>query len=432
MLEIIAWSADPAVQKRLLARAPLSCDAALAPKMRAVLDTVKTRGDEAVAAYSEQFDNIKLASFKVSETELDAAVASLSPDLREAILLAKANIEAFHKAERPASVRLETMPGVLCELQWRAIERVGLYVPGGTAPLFSTVLMLAVPALIAGCQKIVLCAPPQKDGRVNAATLAAARLCGLSDVFAIGGGQAIAAMAYGTAQVPKVDKIFGPGNIFVTMAKQLVSQDPDGAAIDMPAGPSEVMVAADAGANPAWVAADLLAQAEHDRASQVLLVTTDRALAEKVQKEIEVQTALLSRRAIVEQSLAQSRILLAASSEEALEIVNLYAPEHLIVQDAALEAQKDKIRNVGSVFLGAYAPETGGDYATGTNHVLPTYGSARAFGGLSLYSFLRTMTLQTLTKEGLAGLASTLVQMAVAEGLDAHAQAVRLRMKEGQ
>jgi len=431
MIQIEQASTDQAVQKRQLARAGVSRDPALSVKMQAVINDIKTRGDEALTSYTKAFDGVELSRFRVSEAELDEAVAALDPALREALLVAKANITAFHAAQRPTNVRLETQPGVMCELQWRAIEKVGLYVPGGTAPLFSAVFMLAIPAILAGCQRIVLCAPPQKDGRVNAATLAAARLCGLSEVFALGGGQAIAAMAYGTAQVPKVDKILGPGNAYVTSAKQLVAQDPEGAAIDMPAGPSEVMVIAGPTARADWVAADLLAQAEHDVASQAMLVTFDEAFARKVQVEVEKQTQVLPRRAIIEKALAQSRILLVTSGKEAIALANLYAPEHLIIQDPETEALSGEISTAGSVFLGAYAPETAGDYASGTNHVLPTYGAARAFGGLSLMSFLRSMTVQTLSQEGLAGLAPTLVQMAMAEGLEAHAQAVRVRMEKG-
>jgi len=431
MIQIEQASTDQAVQKRQLARAGVSRDPALSVKMQAVINDIKTRGDEALTSYTKAFDGVELSRFRVSEAELDEAVAALDPALREALLVAKANITAFHAAQRPTNVRLETQPGVMCELQWRAIEKVGLYVPGGTAPLFSAVFMLAIPAILAGCQRIVLCAPPQKDGRVNAATLAAARLCGLSEVFALGGGQAIAAMAYGTAQVPKVDKILGPGNAYVTSAKQLVAQDPEGAAIDMPAGPSEVMVIAGPTARADWVAADLLAQAEHDVASQAMLVTFDEAFARKVQVEVEKQTQVLPRRAIIEKALAQSRILLVGSRKEAIALANLYAPEHLIIQDPETESLSGEILTAGSVFLGAHAPETAGDYASGTNHVLPTYGAARAFGGLSLMSFLRSMTVQTLSQEGLAGLAPTLVQMAMAEGLEAHAQAVRVRMEKG-
>ncbi len=427
MLTIEKWNDKEAA--RLLARAPLSSDPALESKMRVVLDEVKKRGDAALADYTQKFDGVTLSRFRVSEEEMDRAVFALDPALRCALEEAKKNIEAFHEAERPQTTRIETRPGVVCELQWRAIEKVGLYVPGGTAPLFSAVLMLAIPAVLAGCEKIVLCAPPQKDGHMNAATVAAARLCGVKEVYALGGGQAIAAMAYGTAQVPKVDKIFGPGNAYVTMAKQLVAQDSGGAAIDMPAGPSEVMVIADGAARAEWVAADLLAQAEHDVSSQSMLVTTDEVFAQKVCAAALVQMEKLPRRAIIEKSLAQSRILVVSGREEAIKVANLYAPEHLIVHGAAADGIVKDIRTAGSIFVGDYSPETAGDYASGTNHVLPTYGAARAFGGLSLYSFLRSMTVQTLSREGLAGLSQTLVQMAEAEGLGAHAQAVRLRMK---
>jgi histidinol dehydrogenase len=347
--------------------------------------------------------------------------------LRKALDEAIASITAFHRAQKPQSVRLETRPGVTCEMVWRPIERVGLYVPGGTAPLFSAVLMLAIPAQIAGCKTRILCTPPSKDGSINPVILAAADLCGVTQVLPLGGAQAIAAMAFGTETVPKADKIFGPGNAYVTQAKQLVAQRPNGAAIDMPAGPSEVMVIADSKANPAWVAADLLAQAEHASDSQAVCVTNDAALAAAVQKEIAYQVPSLGRGRFITGSLGCSRVLLVKDLETAFEIANRYAPEHLILQIENAGDWTDKIMNAGSVFLGPWSPETAGDYASGTNHVLPTYGYARAHGGLSLFSFMKNMSLQTLTKEGLSSLAPALVQMAGAEGLDAHAAAVTMR-----
>ncbi len=429
MLEIKPWPKEPRAQQFVLARAGMVQDAALAQNVAAIVQSVRARGDEAVREYTAKFDKVDLGAFCVSETEAQAALEGLRPALRASLETAKRNISMFHEAQRPRPVSIETMPGVLCEMQWRAIERVGLYVPGGTAPLFSAVLMLAVPAILAGCRRIILCAPPQKDGRINAETLAAARLCGITEIFTIGGAQAVAAMAYGTQTVPKVDKILGPGNAFVTMAKQLVAQDANGAAIDMPAGPSEVMVLAVATARADWVAADLLAQAEHDTLSQAMLVTTDRLLAERVHQEVMAQMEVLSRREIVRKSLAQSRIILAKDDEEAIEIINAYAPEHLIIHGESAQRFVSRIQTAGSVFVGEFTPETAGDYASGTNHVLPTYGAARAYGGLSLYSFMRTMTVQSLSGEGLRTLGPALITMAEAEGLDAHAAAVKVRSR---
>ncbi|MDD3182462.1 MAG: histidinol dehydrogenase [Alphaproteobacteria bacterium] len=431
MMKIEKWNNDPALQKRLLARAKISQDQTISEKVAGALAQIKARGDEAVSEFTALFDRVDLQSFRVSETEMKAAAEALDDDLRAALLQASANITSFHAAQQPQPVRLETMAGVSCELQWRGIETVGLYVPGGTAPLFSTVLMLAIPAMLAGCRRIVLCAPPQKDGKVNAATLAAAWLCGVREVYSIGGAQAIGAMAYGTTQVPKVDKIFGPGNAYVTMAKQQVSQDSDGAAIDMPAGPSEVMVIADAMSNPAWVAADLLAQAEHDVLAQAILVTQDEAFAVRVRDEVQAQLASLPRRTIIESSLTNSRIILVKDKEEAIKVANAYAPEHLILHSEDAETLVPKIQNAGSVFIGSWTPETAGDYASGTNHVLPTYGAARAYSGLSLLSFMRSMTVQSLSRTGLEALAPTLICMAQTEGLAAHAAAVSIRLGKG-
>lgn len=431
MMKIEKWGTDPAQQKRLLARAEVSQDQTINEKVAGVLAQIKARGDDAVSEYTAMFDGVSLQSFRVSEEEMKAATEALGDDLRAAILQAKANITSFHAAQRPQPVRVETMVGVNCELQWRGIETVGLYVPGGTAPLFSTVLMLAIPAVLAGCARIVLCAPPQKDGKVNAATLAAAWLCGVREVYAIGGAQAIGAMAYGTTQVPKVDKIFGPGNTYVTMAKQQVSQDPGGAAIDMPAGPSEVMVIADSMSNPAWVASDLLAQAEHDVLAQAILVTENEAIAVRVRDEVQAQLISLPRRAIIESSLTSSRIILVKDKGESITVANAYAPEHLILHGEDAEATVLKIQNAGSVFVGPWTPETAGDYASGTNHVLPTYGAARAYSGLSLLSFMRSMTVQSLSQAGLEALAPTLIRMAQTEGLAAHAAAVSIRLGKG-
>lgn len=429
-MQVEKWSADPSVQKRLLARAvpPQSPD--LSRDIAALAQDVRARGDAALRDYTKRFDGVDSESFRVPESEAAAALERLSPALRAALEGAQKNIAAFHEAQKPRPIRLETAPGVRCEMQWRAIEKVGLYVPGGTAPLFSTVLMLAVPARLAGCARAVLCAPPQKDGKINDATLAAARLCGVTEIFALGGAQAVAAMAYGTQSVPKVDKIFGPGNLYVTAAKQFVSQDPEGAAIDMPAGPSEVMVLAGPGARAAWVAADLLAQAEHDALAQAILVAWDASFAEDVRAQVQRQAQNLPRKALLEKSLQNSRIILASGREEAVEIANAYAPEHLILHGAGAEEIVPRLMKAGSVFVGDYTPETAGDYASGTNHVLPTYGFARAHGGLTLLSFMRSMTVQSLTQDGLRSLGPSLIGMAEAEGLAGHAAAVTMRLSK--
>lgn len=428
-MKTIIWQNATAKQKtQALARTAQQSDAALTQSVAAILQAVKRRGDAAVREYAAKFDGATRKDFRVPVAALKAAAAALAPELRAAMKLAIANITKFHKAEFPKPVRVETMKGVSCALHWRPIGKVGLYIPAGTAPLFSALLMQAVPARIAGCKNIVLCSPPQRDGTIHPAVLAAAQLCGIADVFAVGGAQAIAAMAYGTATIPKVDKIFGPGNAYVTMAKQLVAQDADGAAIDMPAGPSEVMVIADQTARPDWVAADLLAQAEHDTASQAILVTTSAALAARVADEVKKQLALLPRRAIAAKSIASSRIIVVTDKRTALAVANSYAPEHLIIHDKDAARILPQIQNAGSVFLGAWTPETAGDYASGTNHVLPTNGYARAYSGLSVYSFMRSMTAQSLTRQGLKTMAPALMAMAKAEGLEGHAKAVALRV----
>jgi histidinol dehydrogenase len=404
-------------KKKALARPRFKDDAAVLGAVKDILQQVKTRGDEALRDYAAKFDGVVPKNLQLSSGEI--AEATITPELRAAILQAKANIEKFHQAEKPHTVKVETMPGVSCELQWRAIETVGIYIPGGTAPLLSTVLMLAIPARIAGCRRIVLCTPP-KQGKIHPAVLAAAQLCGVTEIYAVGGAQAIAAMAYGTQSIPKCDKIFGPGNAYVTMAKQLVAQDADGAAIDMPAGPSEVMVIADGAANAAWVASDLLAQA--------ILVTTDAEFARWVQEEVAKQLAALSRRAIAEQSITESRIVVVSDRAAAIEVANLYAPEHLILHNQDAAAWVPDIQHAGSIFVGATTPESAGDYASGTNHVLPTYGYARAYNGVNLLSFMKSMSVQTITREGLQELGPVIVAMAEAEGLDAHAAAVKIRL----
>ncbi|MFY9288506.1 MAG: histidinol dehydrogenase [Alphaproteobacteria bacterium] len=430
-MKILTWQKlNPADQTKALLRPATTQDADLADKVRAVLDNVKKRGDQALLDYSKKFDKVELKDFRISQQAISASLTTIDTKLRTAIEQAKSNIEKFHEAEQPKPTKVETMPGVMCELQWRAIDTVGFYIPGGTAPLFSSVLMQAIPARLAGCKRMVLCTPPQKDGTIHPAILATASLCGISEIYAVGGAQAIAAMAYGTDTIPKADKIFGPGNAYVTMAKQLVSQDPNGAAIDLPAGPSEVMVIAESTARAQWVAADLLAQAEHDASAQAILVTTDEAFAKSVQSEVEKQLILLPRQDIAAKAIAESRILVVADMPMAIEVANRYAPEHLLIHNGDAARWLPEIRNAGSVFLGALTPESAGDYASGTNHVLPTYGYARAYNGITVLSFMKSMSVQSLSQQGLEKLGPTIIAMAEAEGLSAHAQAVKVRMGE--
>ena len=393
----------------------------------AVLDDVRTRGDEAVADYEERFDHVRLQSLAVTEQEMDEAYSLVGDELKEAITLAHANIKAFHEAQRFQELHVETQPGVDCWQRSVPIERVGLYIPGGTAPLFSTVLMLATPAKIAGCRDIVLCTPPNPQGKVHPAILVAARIAGVSAIYKAGGIQAIGAMAYGTATVPKVYKIFGPGNQYVMAAKQLVAIDE--VAIDMPAGPSEVCVLADDTAQAAFVAADLLSQAEHGVDSQVLLVTTSPTLLSLVQNELQRQLALLPRQEIARKALENSNLVLVASSEEMIELANAYAPEHLIIQTKDYMQMADKVVNAGSVFLGPYACESAGDYASGTNHTLPTHGHARAYSGVNLDSYCRKITFQHITPDGIRHIGPAVASMAQAEQLEAHRQAMTIRIE---
>lgn len=396
--------------------------------VKAIIERVKTEGDRAVLDYEVQFDKVSLSSLSVSAQEMDEAEALVSDELKAAIRLSAQNIETFHAAQRFNGAKVETQPGVTCWQKAVAIEKVGLYIPGGTAPLFSTVLMLALPARIAGCREIVLCTPPARDGKVHPAVLYAARVAGVSRIFKAGGVQAIAAMAYGTESVPKVYKIFGPGNQYVTAAKQLVSLRD--VAIDMPAGPSEVEVLADESANPTFVAADLLSQAEHGVDSQALLITTSAALQQAVKAEVERQLALLPRKEIAEKSLANSKLIVVSSMDEALEMTNQYAPEHLIIETTNPEEEAARVVNAGSVFLGSYSPESAGDYASGTNHTLPTNGYAKAYSGVSLDSFIRKITFQQLTREGIQRIGPAIEIMAANEHLDAHKQAVTVRIKQ--
>ena len=394
--------------------------------VRSIIDRVKAEGDRAVLEYEEKFDKVALTALAVTEEEQAEAETLVGEELKKAIRLAKQNIETFHAAQRFEGKRVETQPGVTCWQKAVAIEKVGLYIPGGTAPLFSTVLMLAVPAKIAGCKEIVLCTPPGKDGKVHSAVLFAAKVAGVNRIFKAGGVQAIAAMAYGTESVPKVYKIFGPGNQYVTAAKQLVSLRD--VAIDMPAGPSEVEVLADETANPSFVAADLLSQAEHGVDSQAILITTSRALQQAVKEEVERQLALLPRKEIAEKSLANSKLIVVRDMDEAIELTNSYAPEHLIIETADYMSVAERVINAGSVFLGSLTPESAGDYASGTNHTLPTNGYAKAYSGVSLDSFIRKITFQEIKPEGIRTSGPVIEEMAANEHLDAHKNAVTVRL----
>jgi histidinol dehydrogenase len=394
--------------------------------VRSILNGVKQNGDAAVHKFSLQFDGVSPDGCCITEEEICESVALLTPALKAAIQQAATNIESFHRKQVTPTEIIETMPGVQCWRKSTGIEKVGLYIPGGTAPLFSTILMLGIPAVIAGCKEIILCSPPGKDGKLHPAILFAAQLVGITKVFRIGGVQAIAAMAYGTAAVPQVYKIFGPGNQYVTCAKQLVQQE--GIAIDMPAGPSEVCVLADETADPVFVAADLLSQAEHGTDSQVLLVTTDQSLMERVSAEINKQLSVLARKVIAGKALENSKAILVKDMNEGIELVNEYAAEHLIIACRNDESIAERIINAGSIFLGNYSPESAGDYASGTNHTLPTNGFAKAYSGVSVDSFVKKITYQRLTREGLQNIGNTVITMAEAEGLQAHAEAVKIRL----
>ena len=424
------WHELSASEREALLRRPaLAADARLRSQVAAIRARVRAEGDQALVQLTRELDGVQLTDLAVSRDEFDAAKASLRPSERKAIRLAAVNIARFHRAQLPRPLCVETTPGVVCEQLIRPIARVGLYVPAGSAPLPSTALMLGVPARLAGCTTRILCSPPGADGRVDAAVLFAASICGISTVLRVGGAHAIAAMAYGTETVPRVDKIFGPGNPWVTEAKEQVAADPQGAARDLPAGPSEVLVIADAEAEPAFVAADLLSQAEHGVDSQVILVTASEALLERVLAAIESQVQRLGRRDIIRRSLAHSRAVVVRDLDTAVEVSNRYAPEHLILQIERPRELLDRVVAAGSVFLGPWAPESVGDYCSGTNHVLPTYGFARAYSGLGVTDFLRTMTVQTLTPDGLRNIGPIAERLAALEGLEAHGAAVRKRLE---
>jgi len=398
----------------------------LLPMVQEVLDAIQEKGDEAVKAYTLSFDQVNLSSIQLNDDQINQMASALDSQVKKAIEVAKINIEKFHQTQLQKVEKIETMPGVWCWRKSVGIEKVGIYIPGGTAPLFSTVLMLGIPARIAGCKEIILCTPPDKDGQIHPAIAFAAQLIGIKNIYTIGGVQAIGAMAFGTESVPKVHKIFGPGNQYVTAAKQLVQQY--GTAIDMPAGPSEVCVWADDTAIPAFVAADLLSQAEHGADSQVLLVASEEKIVDQIKQSLNEQLLLLPRKEFAEKALANSKAVVIQEAELALALINEYAPEHLILSIQHAEMMAEKVWNAGSVFIGNYSPESVGDYASGTNHTLPTNGYAKAYSGVSVDSFVKKITFQQLTERGLTNIAQTVMDMAKAESLDAHAKAVQIRV----
>jgi histidinol dehydrogenase len=426
MLKLFSYP-EKATWPEILKR-PQYDSAKLESKVSAVLKDVRDNGDAALSAYTKEFDNIDLFAFEVTREEIIEAEKGLAPELKRAIAVAHTNIHSFHAAQQTPVNYIETMPGVKCWRKNVAIEKVGLYIPGGTAPLFSTVLMLAEPARIAGCKDVILCSPPGKDGKIHPAILYSAQTCGVTKIFKLGGVQAIGAMAFGTTSVPRVNKIFGPGNQFVTCAKQLVNKE--GVAIDMPAGPSEVAVFADETCDPSFVAADLLSQAEHGEDSQVILVCTTEDLIKKIEKEISSQLTNLPRKEIAQKSLTHSKAILVKTVGDGIDLLNEYAPEHLILACANAEELSEKIISAGSVFIGNYSCESAGDYASGTNHTLPTNGFAKAYSGVSLDSFVKKITFQKLSEEGIRNLGPAIELMAEAEGLNAHKNAVTIRLEK--
>lgn len=430
-VSILHWDAlNDAERGELLARPAVRDDARIRSRTASIIESVRRDGDAALSALTQELDGATLERFEVDPAAIAHAERQLSKAALAAIEMAIGNVRSFHEEQLPQPIRRETMPGVLCERISQPLDAVGLYVPAGTAPLPSAAVMLAVPAALAGCPLKVLCTPPRPDGSADPGVLVAASRAGVDRIFSVGGAQAIAAMAYGTATIPRVAKLFGPGNAWVTAAKTLVAMDPEGAAIDLPAGPSEVLVIADAAADPAYVAADLLSQAEHGEDSQVVLVTTDASLAESVLDECARQLATLPRRDIAAAALDNSRFLVVADLQTAADVSNRYAPEHLILQVDSPRDLLPRLRNAGSIFLGAWSPESVGDYISGTNHVLPTYGAARSYSGLGVEQFMRHTTVQELTRDGLRSIGSAVVALAELEGLDAHARAVELRLPE--
>ena len=428
-LAIHNWaSLDDSKQMELLQRPSASQDGSVRETAEGIVAAVRAKGDEALVELTQQLDGAAMSGFRVTGEEVDAARAQISTDELAAIDLAIANVRKFHEQQLPTSIAVETMPGVLCERISQPLDSVGLYVPAGTAPLPSAAIMLATPAVIANCPRIILCTPPRPDGTADPAVLVAAARAGVTEIYKVGGAQAIAAMAYGTESIPKVRKIFGPGNAWVTSAKSIVSTDPQGAAIDMPAGPSEVLVIGDQSASAEFIAADLLSQAEHGTDSQVVFITTDPSLANTVKAEIDSQLDELSRAEIAAAALENSVIIIAADRASAIDISNRYAPEHLILHIENARDAVSGVRNAGSVFVGQWSPESVGDYCSGTNHVLPTYGYAATYSGLSVDQFMRQMTVQELSREGLQNLGDAVISLAGLEGLDAHAAAVSRRL----
>ncbi|MEM9887419.1 MAG: histidinol dehydrogenase [Bacteroidota bacterium] len=420
------YTYDPKQNWQELLKRPVMDTQELEGIVSEVLQKVKQKGDAALREYTARFDGVELDQLQAPQKEIDKAASSLETDLKQAIQTAKNNIQTFHEKQQAKVEVIETMPGIKCWRKSVGIEKVGLYIPGGTAPLFSTILMLGVPAKIAGCQEIVLCTPPQKDGTIHPAILYTADLVGITKIFKVGGAQAVAAMAYGTESIPATYKIFGPGNQYVTAAKQLVNKE--GIAIDMPAGPSEVLVCADKSASPDFVAADLLSQAEHGVDSQVVLIAFSDAFVQKVQAALEQQLPHLPRKSMAKKALENSVSVVVQDRQEALDLINLYAPEHLILAVEQVHDFAEKITNAGSVFMGNYTPESVGDYASGTNHTLPTNGFAKAYSGVSLDSFVKKITFQELSKEGLQNIAATVENMAATEQLEAHRKAVAIRL----
>lgn len=428
MMKIINWNPLTNTEKeRLLQRSSSSRDLTIKNKVQAIIRSVRLKGDAKLKELTTQFDKVELNRFQISQKEINKAFTKISKEANQAILFAKKQIETYHQAIIPKTIKIFMRQGIVCEKQVRAIERVGLYIPGGSAPLVSTVLMLAIPSQLAECPIRILCSPPNQLGEIDPHILVAATLCGIKKIYKIGGAQAIAAMAYGTETIPKVDKLFGPGNKWVTTAKCLVSQDPLGASIDLPAGPSELAIIADRNANANYIAADLLSQAEHDRDSQVLLITHSIELALQVKKEIHRQLVDLPRKSIAESALKESRIIIADTIKQAIHISNIYAPEHLILHVDRATTYISQIKNAGAVFVGPWAPETLGDYVTGSNHVLPTDGYAKSISGLSVYDFMKCINVQYISKIGLKQLNPVAIQLAEIEGLEAHKRALLIR-----
>jgi len=427
---MINWQSLSQQQQTLaLARPAIADNELLKTQVANILAQVKSRGDEALYSLTKAFDGAALSTLKVSDEQVQAAIAKLSEKRLAAINTAYQQIKRFHQAQKSTDIQVETMPGVSCTLKTEAIESVGLYIPAGSAPLPSTVLMLGVPAQIVGCPRTVLVCPPNKNGQLADEILAAASLCGITEIYAVGGAQAIAALAYGTESIAAVNKVFGPGNKYVTEAKKQLSQQVPGFAIDMPAGPSEVLVIADEKSNPAFIAADLLSQAEHGPDSQVILLSNCENLITAVEQELEAQVSVLSRESIAREALKQSRLILTSDMDEAIAVSNVYGPEHLIVQTENPQQLMTKLRNAGSVFLGAYSPESAGDYASGTNHVLPTYGYSKVVSSLSLADFSRRFTVQEISRTGLENLSECITELTDAEGLDGHKRAVTIRLE---